>query len=159
MHSRLYVTVAASLFLLTGSLASSSAQEVAACKAPSAIQSTHTMIPYPPVSRRMGERGGSRFTVSIGADGGVTDVAVTTGSGSKRLDDTAAAHIKSHYRWQSIPVGCKPSFVEIVVNWWLDPLPTPTAIAVAGEGVEVIDVRAPHIDIHIIDTAMPVQKP
>jgi TonB family protein len=57
------------------------------------------------------------------ADGTLTDVAISKSSGSKRLDDTAAAHIKAHYRWETLAESCNPATINttIIVNWLLDP--------------------------------------
>lgn len=140
MRPVIRMALSVGLLLPATATASSAAGEVSGCKAPAPIPSTHTMIPYPKISERMGERGGSRFAITIGEDGAATAVSITSSSGSRRLDDAAVAHIARNYRWEPVPAGCNTKPVELIVNWWLEPWPTPSAIK-AEPGIEVIDVR------------------
>jgi TonB family protein len=153
MHPSFRVILAGSLFLWVGPLASGSAQEAPACKSPIPVQSTRTMIRYRAISERMGERGATRLLIILGADGAPLDVSIAKSSGSQRLDNAAAAHIEMNYRWEAMPAGCSPAkrTVEIAVNWWLDPLPNPSAIKADEAGIEVIDVRGQCIHLWAYD--------
>ena len=111
------------------------------------------MIPYPAISQRMGERGATRLTIALGADGVPVIVSVSKTSGSRRLDEAAVAHVEMHYRWEALPPGCSPAQrnVDIGINWWLDPLPNPSAIKAEEAGIEVIDVKGLCIEIWAYD--------
>jgi TonB family protein len=126
--------LAISALLLLPAGACAHFQTLAACSAPHAIQSTHTSIPYPPISQRLGEQGTTRLTVDIGADGAPAGLAVTQSSHSRRLDQAAAAYIEKNYRWETPPKGCTPPIVQaaIVVNWRLDPLPDDDYVAMSA---------------------------
>jgi TonB family protein len=149
----LWIAVAALIGPLVALTPPISAQEAPACKSSIPVQSTRKMIRYPAISERMGERGATRLIVSLGSDGTPTGVSISKSSGSKRLDDAAAAHIEMHYRWEALPSGCSPAkrTFEIGVNWWLDPLPNPSAIKADEAGIEVIDVRGQCIEIWAYD--------
>jgi len=94
-----------------------------ACTAPDRplrpVVATHTQPPYPQMSVMTSEQGTTIVTVSIGADGVPTKVAVFTSSGSVRLDEAAVAHIRDNWRWNAPIIGCKPTASEtrVSVNW------------------------------------------
>jgi TonB family protein len=80
---------------------------------------THTLPPYPPVSVMTAEEGISLLQVSIGPDGVPTDVSVVTSSGSTRLDQAAADHVKSNWRWNAPVVNCQPASAKtrVSIKW------------------------------------------
>lgn len=138
-------------FLLLGSQAGSSAQDVAACKVPDAIASTHTPIPYRAISQRMSERGTTRLAVTIGRDGAPTEIAINESSGRPRLDNAAAAHIKARYRWAA--GNCEPAIKrQIIVNWWIDGLRDARDTAWQNDtDAQIINVHTPFIRIWALD--------
>jgi protein TonB len=68
--------------------------------AASSLGGTHTIPPYLEMSIRMQEHGTVTLRLAIGADGGVSDAAIVTSSGSDRLDQAAVAWVKSHWRYK-----------------------------------------------------------
>lgn len=64
-----------------------------------AVASTHTIPPYPPVSRRLGEDGAVLLALEVGADGRVQNATVMDSSGHHRLDEAAVAWVKTHWRY------------------------------------------------------------
>lgn len=67
----------------------------------SAVAGTHTIPPYPPMARRLGEEGVVTLQIALDARGAVTQVAIKQSSGHARLD-TAAAHWVQ-YQWRYHP--------------------------------------------------------
>ncbi len=99
------------------------------------IMATHTMPPYPQMSVMTKEEGVTLLDVAIGADGVPTAATVHTSSGSVRLDEAAAAHVKENWRWVAPTLNCKPMAVttRISVAWRLrdadaSPLQPPTVV-------------------------------
>lgn len=94
------------------------------------VMATHTMPPYPELSVMTAEAGTSLLNVFIGADGVPTKVSVVTSSGSIRLDQAAAQHVKDMWRWNAPVVDCKPAAVEtrVSVKWDLRDNPTSQAL-------------------------------
>ena len=76
------------------------------------VAGTHTQTPYPPISQRLGENGTAELRVTVGADGAPSQIEIVGSSGSKRLDDAAAAHVKSVWLWQP-RVGCGPAQIMV----------------------------------------------
>ena len=66
----------------------------------SGISSTHTIPPYPELSRRLGQQGTVTLRLSIGADGTVTDTQLVASSGSTDLDNAALAWVKAHWKYK-----------------------------------------------------------
>jgi TonB family protein len=85
------------------------------------VYKTHTLVPYPDASQRRREQGISIFSVSIGADGTPTDVALTRSSASQTLNDGAMEYIKAHWRWPSPVTSCGQNSVQVPVTvlWFL----------------------------------------
>src|SRR5260221_4794088 len=91
-------------------------------KSQDAISRPPPLIPYPPISQRLGEQGTTEVAVNLGSDGMVADVAISQSSGSERLDDAAVTYIRDRYRRRpALEVG-KPTAarVTVVVVWRLD---------------------------------------
>jgi protein TonB len=77
---------------------------------------------YPPISIRRNEEGVSRFTVTVGTNGRVSDCRITTSSGHDRLDQAACRAITNNGRFEP----AKNQYGEMVqgtysnaVNWRL----------------------------------------
>lgn len=64
------------------------------------IASTHTLPPYPPIARRLGEQGTTLMEVTITPEGTVGECSVVQSSSSERLDQAGCDFVKSHWRWQ-----------------------------------------------------------
>jgi TonB family protein len=94
-----------------------------ACTAPDTplrpVVATHTPAPYPEMSVMTKEQGTTIVEVSIGADGVPSDAVVVTSSGSVRLDEAAATHVKTNWRWVAPTRNCQPVAVKtrISVRW------------------------------------------
>ena len=71
-----HLVVIASIVLATGTQPSV-AEDAATCptlgKSLEVVKATHTLIPYPTISQRLGEQGSVKVAVSIGTDGIPTD--------------------------------------------------------------------------------------
>ncbi len=65
------------------------------------IMNTHTIPPYPELSRRLGQQGTVTLRLSIAADGTVTDTQLVTSSGSTDLDNAALAWVKQHWKYKA----------------------------------------------------------
>ena len=88
---------------------------------PVVIAATHTKPPYPPVSRRLGEEGMVRLTITVAADGSVAQAAVAASSGHARLDQAAVDWVKANWRYQPGISGGNPaiSTISAMVNFEL----------------------------------------
>ena len=78
------------------------APELATVIAPTAARSvagTHTIPPYPDLSRRLGEAGTVRLQIALDEAGAVRAVTVAHSSGSERLDQAAAAWVEANWRY------------------------------------------------------------
>src|ERR1700753_779901 len=73
---------------------------------PHPVMSTHTIPPYPELSRRMYEQGDVVLVVTIDAQGTPTDVAVDKTSGFVRLDDAARDWVRDTWRWPPLSGFC-----------------------------------------------------
>jgi TonB family protein len=126
-------------------------QKSSMVKSQDAIASPPPLIPYPPISQRLGEQGTTELAVNMGSDGMVTDVAISQSSGSNRLDDAAVKYIKEHYRRPSLEDGKSGAAqVTVVVVWRLDTPDDKTTIMPRADyppGAEIIEIHAPHIDV------------
>jgi periplasmic protein TonB len=71
---------------------------------------------YPPVSKRLRERGTVVLKVLVRPDGGSDSVLVHSTSGSRRLDDAAVEAVK---RWRFVPAK---RGIETVASWVLVPV-------------------------------------
>ncbi len=110
------------------------------------------LIPYPPISQRLGEQGTTELAVNMGSDGMVTDVAISQSSGSSRLDDAAVTYIRDRYHRQPALEDGKPTAarVTVVVVWRLDTPVDKTTIMPRADyppGAEILEIYAPHIDV------------
>jgi len=63
------------------------------------IYATHTIPPYPPLARRLGQEGTVELRIAVAPDGSVADVAIVKSSGMQTLDRTAADWVKAHWRY------------------------------------------------------------
>ncbi len=90
-----------------------------AAQAPSAIRSTHTAPPYPPISRRLGEQGTVLLRLTVGIDGKVIGAEVMRSSGSARLDEAARDWVVDHWRYHPAIQNGAPvaSTVEAAVKF------------------------------------------
>lgn len=68
--------------------------------AASAVGSTHTIPPYPPEARRLGQQGTVMLRLTISATGDVTAADVVQSSGYPDLDQTAAAWVMAHWKYK-----------------------------------------------------------
>lgn len=68
--------------------------------AASAVGSTHTIPPYPPEARRLGQQGTVMLRLTISASGEVTAADVVQSSGYPELDQTAAAWVMAHWKYK-----------------------------------------------------------
>ncbi len=82
----------------------------------SAIGRTHTLPPYPELSRKLSEQGSVTLEVTINEEGDCTDATVQNSSGSQRLDDAAVSWVKSHWRWNPPTQNGKPSSARTLVK-------------------------------------------
>jgi protein TonB len=73
---------------------------VGADRAATGILSTHTVPPYPPIARRMGEEGKVTLRLTVSAEGRVTNADIVTSSGRVELDQTAQAWIVAHWAYK-----------------------------------------------------------
>jgi len=64
------------------------------------ILSTHTVPPYPPIARRLGEEGKVTLRLTVSAEGRVTRADIVTSSGRDELDQTAQAWILAHWAYK-----------------------------------------------------------
>jgi protein TonB len=84
------------------------------------IAVTHTIPPYPPLSRRLGEEGVVQLKLAIGIDGRVESAAIEKSSGSQRLDDAARDWVAHHWRYHPATRDGKPvasqTQVKVVFN-------------------------------------------
>lgn len=72
-----------------------------------------TAADYPPVSIRLQEQGKVQIKYTIGADGEVSDCAVTGPSGKPRLDDAACVMVKKRWKFKPATQDGKPVAVSI----------------------------------------------
>ena len=69
-------------------------------RAATGIVSTHTVPPYPPIARRMGEEGKVTLRLNVSAEGRVTQADIVSSSGRVELDQTAQAWIVAHWAYK-----------------------------------------------------------
>jgi protein TonB len=88
------------------------------------IMGTHSTPEYPILSRRLGEEGTVRLSLTIGADGMVSDARIVRSSGFKRLDEAAVDWVKRYWRYQPAMRGAMPvaSMAEVALQFRLDRL-------------------------------------
>jgi protein TonB len=82
----------------------------------SPIARTHTIPPYPELSRKLNEQGSVVLEVTIDTGGSVSDATVQTSSGSQRLDDAAVAWVKAKWRWNPPTQNGQPSSARTLVK-------------------------------------------
>jgi TonB family protein len=119
-----------SLGLLAASpvLAPAMAQAPAAASSPTRaipIPHTHTMAPYPALSRSLGEQGATEMLVTVGYDGVPISVELMKSSGFQRLDDAALEHVKAQWRWQPPTRNGSPVAVRAPVRIRWNPQDAP----------------------------------
>ena len=127
-------------------------QKSTMAKSQDPIASPPPLIPYPPISQRLGEQGTTELAVNMGSDGMVTDVAISQSSGSSRLDDAAVTYIKDRYRRQPALEDGKPTAaqVTVVIVWRLDTPGDKTTTMPRVDyptGAEILEIHAPHTDV------------
>lgn len=104
------------------------------------LMETHTIPPYPPMSVSTNEAGTTLLEVLIGPDGKVVSDEVISSSGSARLDEAAAAHVKNVWRWDAkLPKGCQQGVTRVSIRWDLRDAPA--------------DARSPELPIIVADKA------
>jgi TonB family protein len=163
MEPVLRAKLTALLLFLMGLQACTFNDKVSACLVP--IVPTHTLIPYPPISQRLGEQGTTIVTVGIGKDGAPVQVRIDHGSGSKRLDAAAVSYILERYRWQRPPEACKPAATQttIIVAWRLDPPVVtgtmPISAADYPPGAEILESHVKRLDLQEFSMPAPVHAP
>jgi protein TonB len=81
---------------------------VPASRVASAIGPTHSRPPYPPTARRLNHEGTVRLRLTIGPDGRVRRADIVRSSGWPELDETAAAWVVAHWRYQPALQGGVP---------------------------------------------------
>jgi TonB family protein len=89
----------------------------AACRIPEPVANTHTLPPYPEVSRNAGETGTVEVFATVAAEGRASNVTVTRSSGFASLDEAATRHVRENWIWK--PFSCRPSMlapIRIVFN-------------------------------------------
>jgi protein TonB len=98
-----------------------SKQTVIASTAVAGIMATHSIPPYPPISRRLGHEGVVLLKLMISPEGNITAVAIETSSGYADLDDMAANWVKAHWRYRPALVAGVPvaSMAEASVRFSL----------------------------------------
>jgi protein TonB len=82
----------------------------------SAITRTHTLPPYPDLSRKLNEAGTVTLNVTINEQGDCTDASVATSSGSQRLDDAAVQWVKARWRWNPPTQNGQPTAARTQVR-------------------------------------------
>jgi protein TonB len=80
------------------------------------IAATHTIPPYPPLSRRLGEEGTVQLRIAIATDGRVERAIVESTSGSERLDDAAREWVAKHWRYHPATRDGRPVASETQVK-------------------------------------------
>lgn len=71
----------------------------------SGLTNTHTTPPYPPVARRLGQQGTVILSITVAADGSVSEAQVATSSGVPELDHAALEWVRSHWRYKPAMQG------------------------------------------------------
>lgn len=86
---------------------------------PAGIAATHTTPPYPPIEARLGHAGTVMLRLTISATGTVSEAVVIRSSGYERLDEAAAAWVKTYWRYQPAVRGgvAVPSTGRITVTF------------------------------------------
>ncbi|MSP94052.1 MAG: energy transducer TonB [Alphaproteobacteria bacterium] len=74
---------------------------------PLSIAETHTIPDYPPVSRRLGERGTTHLMLTINEQGIVAGATIVDSSDYRRLDEAAMNWIKANWRYTPAREGAK----------------------------------------------------
>lgn len=89
------------------------------------IERTHTLPPYPAISRRLNEQGTTLMEVTITAQGNVGECGIAQGSGSERLDQAACDFVKQNWRWRPPTKAGEPISVKtrVAVKWVLQDTP------------------------------------
>ncbi|HJT44072.1 MAG TPA: energy transducer TonB [Rhizomicrobium sp.] len=64
------------------------------------IARTRTKLPYPEISRRLGESGTTLIEVKISTEGSVTECSVVKTSGFERLDAASCEQVQRQYKWR-----------------------------------------------------------
>ena len=76
---------------------------------------THTQPEYPDISKRLNEQGVVQLKVTIDTSGNCTAADIVKSSGFDRLDQTAAAWVKSHWKWKPPTTNGQPSEAATMV--------------------------------------------
>ncbi len=87
-----------------------------------AVVSTHTAPEYPLLSRRLGEKGSVRLSLTIAEDGMVMEAVVLKSSGFARLDAAAIEWVKHRWRYTPAMRGTMPvrAAAETVLTFRLE---------------------------------------
>jgi len=85
----------------------------------SGLTNTHSTPPYPPAARRLGEQGRVVLSITIGADGMVSNAQIAQSSGFPELDQAAVQWVTSHWRYKPAMQGgvAVPSTTQAAVKF------------------------------------------
>lgn len=81
-----------------------------------AVAGTHTIPPYPPVARRLGEEGTVQLRIAIDASGAIRGVDIVKTSGHDRLDQAAANWVAHHWRYRPATKDGKPVASSVLAD-------------------------------------------
>ncbi|MGN6514570.1 MAG: TonB family protein [Rhizomicrobium sp.] len=81
-----------------------------------AIQSTHTIPPYPPIAVRLGQEGTVRLHIVLDEKGAIHNVSVAKSSGSAVLDQAAVDWVRHHWRYAPATRDGKPVASSILAD-------------------------------------------
>ena len=77
---------------------------------------THSLPPYPPIAKSLGEEGNTLMRVAISAQGAVTDCEIVKSSGSLHLDAEACTYVQLHWRWNPPTRNGQPVTANTQIN-------------------------------------------
>lgn len=80
----------------------------AADRAAASLTGTHTIPPYPPISRRLGHQGRVTLQLTVGPDGRVVRAEIVKSSGWSELDQQARDWVVAHWRYKPALRGGVP---------------------------------------------------
>jgi len=90
--------------------------QVIAPTAARSIAGTHTIPPYPDLSRRLGESGTVRLQIVLDEAGAIRGVTIVKSSGSERLDQAAAAWVRANWRYEAATRNGQPVASSVLAD-------------------------------------------